>query len=77
MRTDTELLDGLEKLVERGSCPGIINDDKGHWAVSDTGHQSIQPGPGPDNVDTSFYVEAHEWRKTIREAINAFLDAAE
>lgn len=76
-RSDTELLDGLEKLVNQGDCPGIINDDKGHWAVSGCGMQSIQPGPGPDDVDTSFYVEADSWKPTIREAIEAYLDQDE
>lgn len=76
-RTDSELLDGLEKLVNRGDCPGIINDDKGHWAVSGSGMQSIQPGPGPDDVDTSFHVQVTEWKPTIREAIEAYRDEAE
>lgn len=74
-RSDSELLDGLEKLVNRGDCPGVINDDKGHWAVSGSGMQSIQPGPGPDDCQTAFYIEAADWKPTIREAIEAYLDA--
>lgn len=76
-RTDSELLDGLEKLVSIGDCPGIINDDKGHWAVSATGMQTIQAGPGPDDVQTVFYIEAARWKATIREAIEAYLNEAE
>lgn len=76
-RSDTELLDGLERLVDTGDCPGIINDDKGHWAVSGQGHQSILPVDGPDDVETSFFVEGGKWKNSVREAIDAYLTEAE
>ncbi len=88
MRTDTELLDGLESLVNRGDCPGIIpqakglfkvpglvNDDNGHWAVSASGIQRVCCGEDPVDVETTFFIEAKYWRPTIREAIEAYLDA--
>lgn len=75
-RTDTELLDGLEAKVDRGDCPGIINDDNGHWAVSGTGIQNVVTGK-PKDVQTTFFVKAKEWRTTIREAIEAYLNERE
>jgi len=77
MRTDTELLDGLEALVKNGDCPGIINDDNGHWAVSGEGVQNVVCGPETEDVHTTFFVEAKDWKDTIREAINAYLDDAQ
>lgn len=76
MRTDKELLDGLEWLVEHGDCPGIINDDDGHWAVSGTGTQDVVFEYGPQSIHTSFFVKKEEWRDTIREAIEAYLDSS-
>jgi len=77
MRTDTELLNGLEALVKQGDCPGIINDDNGHWAVSGAGVQNVVTGDKPSDVQTTFYVEASEWKQTIREAIEKYLDDGE
>ena len=73
MRTDTELLDGLEALTKQGGCPGIINDDNGHWAVSGTGMQNCVAGEAGQDVSTSFYVGAAEWKNSVREAIDAYL----
>lgn len=73
-RTDTELLDGLEEDTAHGGCPGIINDDNGHWAVTGDGLQNVVCGDEPSDVQTTFYVQAKNWRKTIREAIDAYLD---
>ena len=76
MRTDTELLDGLAALVATGGCPGVINDDNGHWAVSGSGMQNVVCGDEPQDVQTTFFVDAADWKGTIREAIEAYLDAA-
>jgi hypothetical protein len=77
LRTDKELLDGLEALVNRGDCPGIINDDNGHWAVSGSGVQNVPMGDDPVDIGTEFFVEAKDWKPTIREAIEAYLVADE
>jgi hypothetical protein len=86
MRTDTELLDALEALVDRGDCPGIIrqgvrvpglvNDDNGNWAVSASGMQNVVCGDEPSDVETTFFIEAKDWKPTLREAINYYLDEA-
>lgn len=89
MRSDTELLDALESLARNGDCPGIIplgegvkvpglvNDDNGHWAVSDRGMQNVVCGDEPSDVQTSFFIEAKYWRPTIRAAIELYLDESE
>lgn len=65
--TDTELLDWLEK---QQGC-GLISSDNGHWAVSGSGMQNCPTGRDPQDIDTTFFVFAGEWRPTIREAILA------
>ncbi|HEV8364578.1 MAG TPA: hypothetical protein VGQ52_13770 [Gemmatimonadaceae bacterium] len=72
--TDTGLLDGLEQAAGEGACPGIINDDNGHWAVSDSGIQNVPMDDGPADINTTFFVTADQWKPTIREAIRAYLD---
>jgi hypothetical protein len=74
MRTDTELLNGLEQLAREGDCPGVIHDDNGHWAVSGDGFQEVSLGLEPHSIPTTFFVEAHLWRSSIREAINDYLN---
>lgn len=76
-RSDTELLDALERLVDRGACPGVINDDRGHWAVSDEGMQNIPMGDEPEDLETTFYIKAQQFRTSIREAIDVYLDECE
>ena len=69
--TDTELLD---LLAECDGC-ALISDDFGNWAVSDTGMQSIPDEPGtPSDVSTTFFIEAHEWRPSIREALATIVE---
>lgn len=71
-------IEWLEAYVKQGGCPGLINDDNGHWAVSDTGMQDMPDEDEPRGVSTvSFFVEAGEWRNSVREAIDAFIVATE
>lgn len=69
--TDTELIDWLE----RREGYALLSDDFGNWAVTSTGMQNI-PNPIPEkgkpaDISTSFFVEADEWRPSIREALRA------
>lgn len=66
---DTERLDWLEQ--QPGA--GLISDDCGHWAVSGTGFQNIPENP-PGDVQTTFFIEKSEWRKSVREAIDAAIE---
>jgi hypothetical protein len=73
-RTDTDRLNWLET---EANGIGLVHDDNRHWAVSGTGMQNVVTGDDPHDVQTTFFVEAREWRKTIREAIDAAMDGEE
>ena len=64
---DKERLDWLEE--QAGA--GLVSDDNGHWAVSFVGMQNVPEGTEPQDIATNFFVEAKEWRDSIREAIDA------
>lgn len=76
MRTDAELLDGLEALARSGAAPALVNDDNGHWACMDEGVQSISEGSEPADMQFVFWIPADRWRETARQAIESYLDAA-
>ena len=63
--TDTELLDGLEKL---DGC-WLISSDNGHWAVSSSGIQNLPPDNNPFDFSGTAFVETKDWKPSIREAI--------
>jgi hypothetical protein len=75
MKTDTELLDWLDKMKHLGF--GLINDDNGHWAVSGSGMQNCPMGDEPEDIQTTFFVEAGKWKNSVREAIQAAIDEDE
>jgi hypothetical protein len=65
-RTDEERLNWLSK--QEGI--GIISDDYGHWTATWTGIQTVS-AKAPADISTSFWIEKHEWKKTLRGAIDA------
>ena len=65
MTIDTERLNWLEK--QDGHA--LISDDNGNWAISGEGMQDIPDDP-PGDMWTSFCIEKHAWKPTIREAID-------
>ena len=68
--SDKELLDWLEN--DYGAS--LISDDAGRWVVSESGVQNV---PDPDkaiDISTSFFIEAGDWRDSIREAIKAVME---
>jgi hypothetical protein len=67
MNRDTELLNWLE---QRDGW-GLINDDAGRWAVASSGTQNIPDPDKPIDITTTFWIDADEWKPTIREAIEA------
>jgi len=65
--TDSERIEWLEK--RQGQA--LISDDFGRWAVSTSGMQNVPEDPGtPSDIETLFFVEAAEWKGSIREAID-------
>jgi hypothetical protein len=73
--TDTEMLDWLTTLTESGISPGLVHDDNGHWALSDTGAQEVADGGEPQDLWIAYLVLPNEWYNTPREAIQAAWDA--
>lgn len=74
MPTDTERLNWLET---NGEGSALLSDDFGNWAVSSSGMQNI-PDPVPEkgkpgNISTGFFVEAADWKPSVREAIDAVM----
>ena len=63
---DTKRLTWLQR--QQGCA--LVSDDQGHWAVVSDGMQTLSASP-PDDVRTTFFIEKHQWRKTIRRAIDA------
>ena len=64
----------MEQLSYIGWCPNLLNDDNGHWALATDGFQNVVVGDEPEDVDTSFFVEAKYWKDTSREALNFYLN---
>lgn len=69
MLCDTYLLNWLGK--QDGAA--LVNDDGGRWAVSFDGIQNV-PEKEPSDIQTTFFIEAAQWKPTIREAIQAAID---
>jgi len=67
----------MEQLANLGQCPCLLNDDNGHWAVTGDAYQNVVSGDEPEDVETSFFVEAKYWKKTPREALNFYLNEEE
>lgn len=71
-RTDAERLDYLGK--QYGA--NLVNDDAGRWAVSDSGMQEVPPRGGfKETTGIHSIVHPEQWKKTIRQAIDAYMDA--
>ena len=71
MGRDSELLDLLEIKSKEGWCPSLLNDDSQHWAVVGDGMQNV-PIDTPCDIQTTFWVEKHQWENSVREALEAF-----
>ena len=63
----------FEQLSKLGSCPNLLNDDNGNWAVVTDGFQTLAYGDEPCDVDTHFSVPANNWKTTPRKALIHYL----
>ena len=59
----------FELLAEIGYCPNLLNDDNGHWAVKFDGFQTLPMGDEPDDISTTCFIEAKDWKDSIPEAL--------
>ena len=62
----------LEELTKLGWSPNLIYDDNGNFAISADGYGPVNEEIG-DTVNTVFAMK-DQWKPTIREALNNFLD---
>lgn len=62
--------DRLDWLDSQYGC-ALVNDDDGMWAVAGDGVQNIREG-GP--LETTFYIEPEQFRRSTREAIDAAME---
>ena len=67
---DKELLDWLEG--DYGA--GLISDDAGRWVVSEAGMQNVPDSDKAIDISTTFFIEAGDWRSSIREAIKTAME---
>ena len=63
---DTKRLDWLEKTA---NGVGVVNDDGELWACISDGMQKVHVDP-PQDIMTAHFVEAEQWKKSVREAID-------
>lgn len=64
----------LEQLESLGFAPCLMSDDNGHWALTSDGFQNVPKDENPADISITAFVEAKNWKKTIREAILIYLD---
>lgn len=71
-------LDDTQRLnwLEANSGFAVVSDDFGNWAVTASGMQNI-PETIPGDLETTFWIEAKEWKKSIREAIDFAISESE
>lgn len=63
----------IEELTKLGWGPCLIYDDNGNFAITGTGMQSISE-EDPDDCELIHIIEKKDWKPTIREALNYYLD---
>lgn len=68
--TDKERIDWLEK--QEGFS--LISDDAGRWAVVTSGMQNVPDSDELTDISTTFWIEANEWKDSIREAIDSAIE---
>lgn len=63
--TDTELLNAIENMHGYS----LVSDDNGHWALVCDGIQNVPMSDDPEDIQTTFWIEAHCFKPSVREAI--------
>lgn len=59
----------IDRDVNNGGCPAIVNDDNGHWAVATSGIQNVPEGPDTFDCYSTFIIEKGRWYDTVPMAI--------
>lgn len=61
--------DYLLKWLEDHQGYALVSDDNGHWACVTDGMQNVPDGDEPQEIWTTFMIEAHEWFGSVWQAI--------
>ena len=64
----------LDELSNLGQAPNLLYDDNGHFAIASDGFQNVSSEEEPIDMKMSFFVPKESWKKTIREALDFYLD---
>ncbi len=65
----------LETLSDLGIAPCLVNDDNGHFALSDEGIQSLPRNfKYRDDIDMKLFIKKKYWKNSVREAISYYLE---
>ena len=64
----------LDELSNLGQAPNLLYDDNGHFAITSDGFQNVSSEEEPIDMNMSFFVPKESWKKTIREALDFYLD---
>jgi hypothetical protein len=65
----------FEELTKLGHAPNLLYNDNGKFAITGNGFQSVVTGDEVEDVEMQFFIEKDYWKKTIREALNHYLDS--
>ncbi len=65
----------IETLTSFGDGPNIVYDDNGLFAVSSDGMQPVVTGDEKIEGSLTIFVEAQQWKPSIREALKHYLFA--
>lgn len=63
----------IETLTRFGQAPCLMYDDNGKFALSSDGYQPLVTGDELIDGSINVVVNAHMWKKTVREAIYHYL----
>jgi hypothetical protein len=74
-RSDSQLIDGLQKACEHGECPGLVTNDAGKWAVARDGYLASREAENGVDIQITHVVLCNQWHDTPRKALEAFLDS--
>jgi len=64
----------LETLTEFGHAPNLVYDDNGLFAVTCDGYQPVVTGRQKIEGAMTVFVEKPQWKKTIRQALNHYIN---
>jgi hypothetical protein len=59
----------FESLADIGYCPNLLNDDNGHWSVRFDGFQNVPTKDEPEDIHTTFFIKAKDWKESIYDAL--------